>query len=167
MRCILKTFPVLLNFLRERWPTGLTGAPTRSGVQWWEIDLANWSVLQVGRIDDPTGAVCCAAPSLSVNAQNDLLIGHAQFSSNIHPSGGYMLRRAGGQPQPSNLFALGQNTYFKTFGGPTNRWGDYSHTQVDPLNDVDFWTVQEFAGGVPDNWATKWAHIVPPPAGVV
>ena len=97
-----------------------TGGPTRSAVQWWEIDVANWSVLQVGRIDDPTGAVCCAAPSLSVNAQNDLLIGHAQFSANTHPSGGYMLRSAGGQPQPSNLFAPGLNTYFKTFGGPSN-----------------------------------------------
>ena len=145
-----------------------TGAPTRSAVQWWEIDTENWSVLQVGRIDDETGAVSCAFPSLSVNAQNDLLIGHAQFSTNIHPSGGYMLRSAGAQPQPSNLFAPGRNTYFKTFGGPANRWGDYTLTQVDPLNDVDFWTVQEFADAQTDTWATKWAHIVPPPpAGVI
>ena len=27
-----------------------------------------------------------------------------------------------------------------------NRWGDYSSTVVDPVNDTDFWTVQEYAG---------------------
>jgi hypothetical protein len=144
-----------------------TGGATRSAVQWWEIDTTNWSVLQVGRIDDATGAVSCAFPSLSVNAQNDLLVGHAQFSANIHPSGGYMFRTAGGQPQASILFASGLNTYFKTFGGTTNRWGDYTHTQVDPVNDLDFWTVQEFADAQADTWATKWAHVAPPAAAAV
>jgi hypothetical protein len=143
------------------------GGPTRSAVQWWEIDTGNWSVLQVGRIDDPTGAICVSAPSLAVNSQTDLLIGHATFSANIHPSGAYMLRTAGAQPQPSNVFAPGQNTYFKTFGGTSNRWGDYSYTQVDPANDVDFWTVQEYAGANVDSWATKWVRIVPPPAAIV
>jgi hypothetical protein len=142
-----------------------TGAPTRSAVQWWEIDMSNWTVVQVGRIDDPTGKVCYSAPSLSVNRQNDLLIGHARFSANIHPSGAFTFRNAGA-PQPANVYAAGQSTYFKTFGGTSNRWGDYSQTQVDPTNDTDFWTVQEFAGTLANNWATKWAHIVPPPAAV-
>lgn len=146
------------------------GGPTRSAVQWWEVDTSNasnWSVLRVGRIDDPTGATFFSAPSHAVNSQNDLLIGYAQFSAGIHPSGAYMLRSAGSQPQPSNIFAPGQNTYFKTFGGSSNRWGDYSYAQVDPTNDVDFWTVQEYASSTVDTWATKWAHVVPPPAAVI
>lgn len=143
------------------------GNPTRSAVQWWEIDASNLSVLQTGRIDDPSGAVFFSSPSMAVNSQNDLLIGHAQFSANIHPSGAFMLRTAGNPPQPSNVFAPGKNTYFKTFGGTSNRWGDYSHTQVDPVNDRDFWTLQEYAGANADSWATKWARVVLPPAPVV
>ncbi len=120
--------------------------------------MATWTVLNVGRIDDPTAAVSYSAPSLAVNAQNDLLIGHAAFSGNIHPSGAYTLRTAGTAPSPSNLFASGLNTYFKTFGGPSNRWGDYSHAQVDPTNDRDFWTVQEFADAPANTWATMWVR---------
>jgi hypothetical protein len=142
-----------------------TGAPTRSAVQWWEIDVANWSVLQVGRIDDPQGAICYSAPSISVNAQDDLLIAHAQLSAAIHPSGAYALRSSGSVAMPSNVFAPGQNSYFKTFGGGTNRWGDYSHAQVDPANDIDFWTIQEFADAQADRWATMWARVAVPSAG--
>jgi hypothetical protein len=144
-----------------------TGGAARSAVQWWEIDMATWTVLNVGRIDDPTAAVSYSAPSLAVNAQNDLLIGHAAFSGNIHPSGAYMLRTAGTAPSPSNLFASGLNTYFKTFGGPSNRWGDYSHAQVDPTNDRDFWTVQEFADAHANTWATMWANVPVPEAPTV
>jgi hypothetical protein len=139
------------------------GGPARSAVQWWEIDTATWAVLQVGRIDDPTGAVHSSAPSLAVNARGDLLIGHARFSAGTHPSGAHMLRLAGGAQPSSTVFAPGRNTYFKTFSGTTNRWGDYSHSQVDPVNDIDFWTVQEYAGQQPDTWATRWAQVVPPP----
>jgi hypothetical protein len=139
------------------------GNVTRSAVQWWEIDTATQSTV-VGRIDDPSGAICYAAPSIAVNKQNDLLIGHAAFSAATHPSGAYTLRNSGGQPPAPFTFAPGQNSYFKTFSGATNRWGDYSHTQVDPTNDRDFWTAQEFAAAQADTWATMWAHITVPAA---
>jgi hypothetical protein len=142
-----------------------SGGPTRSAIQWWEIDTASWTVLNVGRIEDPAGAVFYASPSMAINGQGDLVIGHAQFSSNVHPSGAFTLRRAGGPVQPPQIFAPGLNSYNKTFGGPTNRWGDYSFTQVDP-NDIDFWTVQEFADATADTWATMWTQIVIPPAQV-
>src|SRR5206468_12969140 len=54
--------------------------------------------------------------------------------------------------------------YFKTFGGTENRWGDYSNTSVDPTNDTDLWTIQEYAatpsGGF-DRWGTWWGKVVP------
>jgi hypothetical protein len=139
-----------------------TGGPTRSSIQWWEIDTASWTVLNVGRLDDPTGANCYSSPSMAVNSQDDLLIGHSIFSATIHPSSGFALRKSGGALQPTQIFAPGLERYFKTFGGPANRWGDYSHTQVD-LNDIDFWTTQEFAGATPDTWATMWTNVTIPP----
>lgn len=135
------------------------GGMTRSAVQWWEIDVATWAVTVLGRVDDSTAAVCYTYPTLAVNRRGDLLIGHAQFSALIHPSASYVFKPSGGPAQPPVVFAAGQDTYLKTFSGSTNRWGDYSSTQVDPENDQDFWTVQEYADTPANTWATMWARI--------
>jgi hypothetical protein len=103
------------------------GGPARSAVQWWEIDVATSSVIALGRVDDPSGGIFFAFPTLAVNVQGDLLIGHAHFSATTHPAAAYIYQPAGGQPP--QIFAAGRGTYLKTFGGPANRWGDYSATQ--------------------------------------
>src|ERR1051326_1989337 len=54
------------------------GGSTRSAVQWWVVDPANSTVAN-GRIDDPNGTFLYAFPSLSVNRNGDLMIGHAVF----------------------------------------------------------------------------------------
>jgi hypothetical protein len=64
--------------------------------------------------------------------------------------------------------------YYATFGGTLNRWGDYSATVVDPINDLDFWTLQEYASSqdlcsTPSStctggWGTWWANVVAPPS---
>jgi hypothetical protein len=51
-----------------------------------------------------------------------------------------------------------------------NRWGDYSATVVDPLNDIDLWTIQEYAAthvntGLEEQdgrWGTWWGKITLP-----
>jgi hypothetical protein len=141
-----------------------TANPTRSAVQWFEIDTATWSVVTAARIDDPSGNTCYSAPSLAVNGDGQIMIGHAQFASTIHGSGAFTLASASAPAQ--TIFAPGLNTYKKPplFGGTSNRWGDYSHTQVDP-NDTDFWTVQQFADDPADTWATMWTQVTPPSAG--
>jgi hypothetical protein len=69
------------------------------------------------------------------------------------------------------IYKEGEDYYQKTFSGTRNRWGDYSHTVVDPVNDIDIWTLQEYAGlrvgttgqGSNDSrWATQWAKIAGP-----
>jgi hypothetical protein len=50
-----------------------------------------------------------------------------------------------------------------SFNGNPNRWGDYSSTVVDPVNDLDIWTIQEFAGKPDDpfqKWGTWWKRVV-------
>src|SRR5262249_50286349 len=59
--------------------------------------------------------------------------------------------------------------YSKTFFTGDNRWGDFSSTVVDPRNDVDMWTLQEYAGPNPfptnllffdqGQWATWWGRL--------
>lgn len=150
-------------------------APTRSAVQWLQIDPATGNVLQGGRIDDNDGISpqkFYAFPSIAVNATNDVLIGYSRFSSQQYPSANYSFRSASDAPgtlRDDRVLKAGDASYFKTgVGGTTNFWGHYSATAVDPANDSTMWTVQEYAaapsGGV-DRWGTWWGRIfVAPPA---
>jgi hypothetical protein len=38
-----------------------------------------------------------------------------------------------------------------------NRWGDYTTTAVDPLNDLDFWTTAPVATS--SIWSTWWSEV--------
>ena len=175
-------------------------------VQWWQIDptqrngriIMPASVLQRGRIEDPTADNChngnglnrttapCsnstlnqvgqffAFPNISVNKDNDVLIGFTQFSALTYPSGAYAIRRSADTLNTMRdlvVFRPGQANYNVGGGSGTarqNRWGDYSASQTDPINDTDFWTVQEYGGTVRDfgiglagNWETWWANVKP------
>jgi hypothetical protein len=147
-------------------PSG--GSPTRSSVQWWQINPAGYSVIQNGRIDDPSGVNFYAFPSIAVNKSNDVLIGFSRFSATQYASGNYAFRSS---TDPLNtlradvVLKAGEAPYFKMYSGTRNRWGDYSNTVVDPLNDTDFWTIQEYAwtnDGFYDRWGTWWGRVIPP-----
>jgi hypothetical protein len=152
----------------------------RSGIQWWAIDPTvetglSTPPLQRGRIEDPTADNChngagnlrtadptCdtsteqkgqffAYPSISVNKNNDMLIGYTQFSAVTYPSAAYSIRLS---TDPANtmrdpvVYRPGQANYNIGSGSGTsrqNRWGDYSTAQTDPINDTEFWTLQEYA----------------------
>jgi hypothetical protein len=114
-----------------------------------------------------------------VNANDDVLLGFSMFSSATFPSAGYAFRSstdAAGSMRTPVMSKAGEGYYYKTFGGTRNRWGDYSHTQVDPSNDLSLWTVQEYSkpvSGTTSKWSTWWIEtgpdpfmaIDPPPAG--
>ena len=143
-----------------------------------------------GRINDPnansTSGEWYAYPSISVNANNDVLVGFSNFSATHFANAAYAFR-AGNDPSGTMRDRLvakaGEDYYAKTFSGTRNRWGDYSHAVVDPSNDLDMWTIQEYAGarvltGDPaqdslavnsnSRWGTWWAMIAnigsPPPS---
>jgi len=137
--------------------------PTRSSMQWWNLDLEG-NILQWGRQDDTTGENFCAFPSIAVNAKEDVMIGYASFSANQYASASYSFRYA--EDPPNTLrdrfqYKDGLAPYYKTFGGARNRWGDYSFTSVDPINDLDFWTIQPYADlpGSQDQWGVWWAKV--------
>jgi hypothetical protein len=146
-------------------------SPTHTSVQWWQLSPAG-AVLQRGRIDDPNGAISYSCPSLAVNASNDVLIGYSRFAANQFVSADYSFR-AGSDPagtlRGDMAFKNGEASYFKRFTGSQNRWGDYSNTAVDPVNDLDMWTIQEYAAtpaSGADRWGVWWARVSTlPPSG--
>ncbi|HEV2911855.1 MAG TPA: proprotein convertase P-domain-containing protein [Pyrinomonadaceae bacterium] len=148
-------------------PAGAT--PTRSAVQWWQL-APNGTVQQRGRIDDPTGQKFYGFPTLAVNKNNDMLISYSRWSSQQYASANYSFR-AGTDPvntlRSDVVLKSGSAPYKKNFSGSRNRWGDYSNTQVDPINDLDLWTIQEYASSPLsgfDRWGTWWGRIPLGPA---
>jgi MYXO-CTERM domain-containing protein len=144
------------------------GGPTRTAVQWWQVDTSG-ALLQRGRIEDVTTSKrFYAFPSIAVNKNDDVLIGMSRFSATQYPSANFAFRSVGDPAntmQPDVVMQAGQAAYYKTFGGAMNRWGDYSHTVVDPVDDTALWTIQEYAAprvGGTSYWATWWTQVIPP-----
>lgn len=138
--------------------------PQRSAVQWWNLSPEG-EVLQWGRVDDPDGGMFFAFATIAVNAVEDVLIGFGSFSENQYASGSYAMRYADDPPNTLRdyyQYKDGEAPYFKTFGASRNRWGDYTSTFVDPADDLDFWTLQEYAAlppGSQSEWGTWWAYL--------
>jgi hypothetical protein len=87
-------------------------------------------------------------PSIAVDACGNVGIGFSASASTIYGGAYYTGRRAGDPPgtvDPSGTLAAGTDYYVRTFGGPRNRWGDYSGISLDPANEATFWAFNEYA----------------------
>lgn len=158
-------------------PSG--GSPDHAVAQWWEVDASSGTtttVRQQGRLEDATatqsnGGFHFAYPGVAVNKFGDILIGCSRFSSNTFPTAAYAFHAgndAAGTSSDAGVLKSGEGYYEKDMGTGVNFWGDYSAAVVDPANDVDFWTNQEYAappvgnGNGSGRWGTWWGRIVPP-----
>ena len=172
---------------------GIGAAPgetlTHTAAQWTVLDAATFDAVDGGRVEDPSatnsnGGRWYAYPSLAVNKNGAVMLGFSEFESDDFADAGYSLRLASDPPGTMRepvIYKEGEDYYEKTFGSGSNRWGDYSHTVVDPSNDRDLWTVQEYAGtrvpsitnptdGDPTKpgnsnicrWGTWWAKVTAP-----
>jgi len=147
-----------------------TSGPDRSAVQWWQL-RPNGNVVQSGRIDDSTGTIFYAYPSIAVNADDDVVVGYSVFSPSRYAAAGYSVREstdAPGTMRDGVTFKNGLGPYVALDGSNRNRWGDYSSTHVDPVDDRGFWTIQEYARnpvGPAGRWGTWWARIDDPSDG--
>jgi uncharacterized protein (TIGR03437 family) len=148
--------------------------PTRAAAQWFELDPSRTppSILQRGRVDDPSGTFFYAYPTIAVNKNNDVLIGYTRLSANDYPTAAFVYRTANdplNTMQPEVMVKAGETSYVaQGVRTGSNRWGDYSATVVDPVNDLTFWTLQEYAGTPSGTrtgaFATWWAQITAPSA---
>lgn len=159
-------------------PTGGTiTTGSRVAAQWTRISPTG-AFVDGGRVQDATatlvnGGKLYAYSCLTVNKNNDMLLGFSQFASNQFAAAAYALRLGTDPPGTTRdpfVYKAGEDYYSKTFSGTRNRWGDYSASHVDPVNDRDMWTLQEYAGtrippGTGSNdsrWSTQWAKVSVP-----
>jgi hypothetical protein len=159
-------------------PAGGLTVGSRFAAQWTGLN-PDGTFFDGGRVEDPTaqifnGGKHYSYASLSVNKNNDILMGFSEYESDDYVDAGYTFRSgtdAAGTMRDPVIFKEGEDYYQKTFSGTRNRWGDYSHTVVDPVNDGDFWTIGEYArprvgttgqGSNDSRWGTWWAKIAAP-----
>jgi outer membrane protein assembly factor BamB len=152
------------------YPAG--GTPTRASVQWWQVQT-DATVVQRGLVDDAGNARFYAFPSIAVNKNEDVMLGFSSFAASEPASARYTFRLATDAPgtmQTPSVLKAGEACYFKDGGTLKNRWGDYSATVVDPIDDTKMWTLQEYASATdyqnnpaPNVWRTWWGMIDPTP----
>jgi len=146
------------------------GGPTnRTAVFWYELSTGSAAspVVQSGVIDGGSG-VHLFYPSIAVNSSGDALVGFTRSDAGRFAEAVRAGRIASDPPgtmRPVEVSKPGEDAYFKTFSGSRNRWGDYSATVVDPVDDTTFWTIQEYAatsvgtGTNDDRWGTWWQQV--------
>lgn len=140
--------------------------PNRASIQWWQF-TPDGTLQQSGVIDDPTGATMYAFPSIAVNKNNDALVAYTRFKTGDFASSYGSVRLGTDAPntlQPEMRLKSGEAPYVVNGGPNDNRWGDYSATCVDPSNDTDLWTIQEYAHARvsnSDRSGTWWSRISP------
>lgn len=145
-----------------------TSTANRTVAVWYEIDPAVSSapVVQSGVVDSGAGTHHFF-PSISVNANNAVALGFSYSDATQYVEAAYTGRESSdpaGTMGAVTTCKAGESSYSKFFSGTRNRWGDYSATVVDPVDDLTFWTLQEYAGtnvgpGVNDGrWGTWWCR---------
>ncbi|MBD0350533.1 MAG: T9SS type A sorting domain-containing protein [Flavisolibacter sp.] len=147
----------------------------RTAARWYEIDSVYTRPLlsQLGTLYDstqPSGrrAVMYFNPSIAASGQGHAVLGGttAAFNRylNVFVAGRY------NDDAPGTLHNPKKPTRSTAIYAPTNageyvdRWGDFSQTIVDPLDNQTIWTFQEYANA-DDSYGTRAVQLkAPPPA---
>ncbi|HYC39374.1 MAG TPA: T9SS type A sorting domain-containing protein [Chitinophagaceae bacterium] len=167
------------------WAVHHIGLPSagsdRVAVQWWQLEgtpgAGFGNIIQKGRVGGTQPNTYKWFPSIAVNIDEDVLIGYTSSSNTMRVSAGYATRQASTPLNTTDdelVYKTGLDRYWKDFNSGRARWGDYSHTALDPA-DQSLWTIQEYAdvaaGPIPpDNnsrFGTWWAQVArsAPPIG--
>jgi hypothetical protein len=142
------------------WAAHTINGGGRAAARWYQFNPTTPSLVQSGTISNPTRAYYY--PSIAVNSAGAALIGFTGSSSTEFAGAWWAARYPGdpsGQMSAPQQYRAGSSSQSHIDNVGRNRWGDYSHTSVDPSNDRDFWTIQSYAH-TSNNWGTQVAVIV-------
>ena len=138
-----------------------TGSNRRNGGRWYEIGnlTASPSLVQSGTLCDtaatnPRGYIY---PTVAESGQGNMAMAATVAASNMlagAATAGRFRTDTLGTIQAPAVIQSGLGTY-TIVGNGRNRWGDYSFTDIDPNDDMTFWTVQEYADAPNNNWAVR------------
>jgi hypothetical protein len=163
--------------------TGVAGATNnRNAARWYEIQnvSATPSVLQSGTLYDNNATNDANQrnywiPSIAVSGQGHAALGCSIAGTNERVNAfttgrlagdtlGTLRNGPGGAALPGYTASASAYNPPGDPGGPSRRWGDYSFTSLDPLDDMTMWTLQEYVNGT-NTYSPRVAQLkAPPPA---
>jgi hypothetical protein len=143
-----------------------TNSGDRDASRWYELtNLSTTPTLnRSGTVFDSSGTKKSYwMPSIAVSPQGHAVMGMSTSAASLHPDAAFasMLSGSSTFSAPTTYTAANANYNVDT-GDSTYRWGDYSHTGVDPCDGQTFWTIQEYVDAT-NSWGVKVAKILAPP----
>ncbi len=136
------------------WTIQNTSVSGRAVCRWYELGVSPLSAIQIGTIGDPVWHYYYG--SIAVDARGDVALGFSGSHANSYV-GAFVTGRLASDPAGATADPIevkpGMSAYQRVDGAGRNRWGDYSLTSVDPVDDFGFWSIQEYAG-TGNNWRT-------------
>ncbi|MHC4610864.1 MAG: Ig-like domain-containing protein, partial [Planctomycetota bacterium] len=141
------------------WACHTIAAGGRAGCRWYEIDIASMSLVQSGTVAD--SSLYYFFPAIMVNQAGHVVMGFSGSNSSQYAGCYYTGRRATdplGEMAPPEMYKAGTGPQNNVDGYGRNRWGDYSYTTLDPVDQATFWTIQEY-GHDNNIWGTYVAVI--------
>jgi hypothetical protein len=152
----------------------------RMSVRWYELIVpagaGTPTVNQSGTVFDNVNTTQATArqywiPSIMVNGQGHAALGYSTGGTPFRldaATNGRLASDALGTTQAVNIYTASSTAYNPPGDpGPPRRWGDYSFTSLDPLDDMTMWTIQEYCNGT-NTYGTRVAKLsAPPPPAVL
>ena len=127
------------------WTCHTVSANGRAACRWYEINATSTSLIQSGTVAD--SSLSFFFPSIMVNQNGNAVMGFTGSSGSQYAGCYFAGRLAGdaaGTMSTPVQYKAGTGAYNAVDGFGRNRWGDYSHTTLDPIDGTTFWTIQEY-----------------------
>jgi hypothetical protein len=156
-----------------------TAAQARNATRWYEFQnlTTTPTLVQSGTVFDNAATRAAARqyfiPSVAVNGQGHAVLGFTAAGTPIGPTPAYVGRLSGDtlgtMVGPPTVAAVTFGTTTANYNPPSDpggasgrRWGDYSFTSVDPLDDMTIWTIQEYNQAL-NSYAVRVGRLAAPP----
>ncbi|MBW8878419.1 MAG: DUF11 domain-containing protein [Acidobacteria bacterium] len=156
-----------------------TAAASRNAVRWYEFQnlTTTPTVVQSGTVFDNAATRAAARqywiPSVVVTGQGHAVLGATMAGTPVGATPVYVGRLAGDalstMTGPPTVAAVSYGTTTANYNPPSDpgstsgrRWGDYSFTVVDPLDDMTVWTIQDY-NQASNSYAVRVGRLTAPP----
>jgi hypothetical protein len=167
------------NFRVDASGVASTTTESRNAMRWYEIQTLDTTptLTQSGTVFDSAATRAAARQyfigSVAVTGQGHAVMGMTMAGSPVGATPVYVGRLAGDTAGTMNgpptvaAISIGTSTAnYNPIGDPGGtsgrRWGDYSFTSVDPLDDMTVWTAQEYNQAT-NRYAVRVAKLAAPP----